>query len=96
MIESIECLVNAKGGDGASAMVDVLPIADRAEIQPLLEAWYRERGRRVESSLLLYRMRRLLSRAISEGRFTGRDAREAWRILKAIAMIEKDHPATET
>jgi hypothetical protein len=96
MIESIDDLMNVKEGDGASAAVGVLPLADRADLEPLLEAWYRERGRRIESWLLLCGMRRLLSRAITQGRLTGRDTHAARRILQAIAVIEANHPPTET
>jgi hypothetical protein len=62
---------------GASAAVDVLPNADQAGIESLTEAWYRERGRQIEGSLLLRGVRRLLSRAITKGRLTDQEARGA-------------------
>jgi hypothetical protein len=77
MIASIERLVRALGRAGASAAVDVLPVADQAGIESLTEAWYRERGRQIEGSLLLRGLRRLLSRAITQGRLTDQDARGA-------------------
>jgi len=90
MIESIEQLVRAKGGDGSSATSDDLSLADRSRIELLLEAWTRECGRSIERSLLLDRVRRLLSLALAQGRFSDRAEREARRILQVIAMFAED------
>jgi hypothetical protein len=85
----IEHLVNARGGDGASAAVDALTADDRAETRILLETWFEERGRTIENALLLSRVRRLLSRSLAESRFQGHAEREARNILQAIALLEK-------
>ena len=94
MIKSIEQLVGARGGDGYSAASDVLPIGAQSEVEPLMEAWYRERGRNIESQLLLGRVRRLLSRIMARSQFTDSDVREVRSILKMIAVIEQGEPST--
>jgi hypothetical protein len=94
MIKSIEQLVGARGGDGYSAASAVLPIGAQSDVEPLMEAWYRERGRNIESQLLLGRVRRLLSGLLARSQFTDSDVCEVRSILKMIALIEKGEQST--
>jgi len=88
MIQSIDQLVSAKGGDGASAMVDAQIAQDHVDSRLLLETWFQERGRNIENDLLLRRVRLLLSRALKEHRFGRRGELEARRILGLIKLVE--------
>ena len=89
MMKSIAQFVGARGGDGYSAVSDVMPIGSESEVELLMEAWYRERGHNVESLLLLGRVRRLLSHLMTRSQFADSDVHEVRSILKMIAKIEK-------
>ncbi|MHB1559188.1 MAG: hypothetical protein ACYC61_17175 [Isosphaeraceae bacterium] len=93
MSSVIERGVRTKDRADTSANTDVPEISDASEIESLLEAWYRERGCRIESSLMLVRLRRLLSRITRRGQITERDMREARLALRAAALLEDGQAA---
>lgn len=88
MSRVIERGVRTKDRADTSANFDVPELSDLSEIESLLEAWYRERGCRIESSLMLVRLRRLLTRITKRGELTERDMREARLALRAAALLE--------
>lgn len=94
MFKSIQSLVGARGGDGDAAAFDVLSGCLQSDVEPLLEAWFQERGRNIESDLLLGRVRRLLSRIMARTQLTESDVREIRHILKMIARVEKGESPT--
>jgi hypothetical protein len=87
----IDDLLNLSGGDG-----DFLRAApDPREIDLLLGAWLKERGRSIECLLLLGRVRRLLGRLLESGRLTDQDGREVKGLLGLIDSIGRDVPPIE-
>jgi len=66
----IDDLLNMSGGDGDF----IRAAADPREIDLLLGAWSKERGRSIEC-LLLGRVRRLLRRILESGRLTDQNGR---------------------
>lgn len=76
--------------------IDVREIADPSGADFLLEAWYRERGSRIESSLMLERLCGLLARITEGGQITGRDMREARLALRAAALLKDDQAAASS
>ena len=95
MIESIERLVGARGGDGTSMTGSLPSCGEASEVEMLMEAWFQERGRSNECLLLLSRVRRLLTRAVARGELGDRGAREARRLLRLIALVEENSAATD-
>lgn len=56
----------------------------------LLEAWYHERGRRIEGSLVLQRVRGLLAELLAEDDLDPARRRQARRLLAAIRAVDPD------
>jgi hypothetical protein len=94
MSSVIECGVRTKDRADTSSRTDVRKISNQSEIDSLLEAWYHERGCRIESSLMLLRMRRLLARILERGQITDRDLREVKLALHAAATLEDGQVAS--
>ncbi len=95
MSRVIERGVRTKDRADTLAKVDVPEDSDRSELESLMDAWYRERGARIEVSLMLMRMRRLLTRIVKRGYITDRDRHEAELVLKAAALLEDGQAATK-
>jgi hypothetical protein len=95
MIKAIEDLLSRSGRDGEFIEVGNRTTPDLAEIDQLLAAWSEERGRRLESLLLLGRVRRLLSRIVAAGRVTDQAERQVKSLLRVIDSIGSDVPANE-
>jgi hypothetical protein len=87
----IDDLLNLSGGDG-----DFLRAApDPREIDRLLGAWSKERGRSIECLPLLGRVRRLLGRLLESGRLADQNGREVMSLLRLIDSIGGDVPPIE-
>jgi len=84
MLSHFNDLLLASPRDGASATIGISRSNDAAEVDDLMDAWYRERQDRIEAGLFLDQARRLLGRIISEGRITSADRKKARRLLLAI------------
>lgn len=89
----IERGVRTKDRADTSTRIDVPENPDQSETELLLEAWYRERGSRIESSLMVLRLRRVLTRIVKNGQLTDRDMSEARLVLKAAALLEDGQAA---
>jgi len=87
----IDDLLNMSGGDGDF----IRAAADPREIDLLLGAWSKERGRSIECLLLLGRVRRLLCRILESGRLTDQNGREVKGLLRLIDSLGKDVPPIE-
>src|SRR4051812_25709907 len=92
MTERFDDLLERAGGDGGSASVGIRTIPEQAE-GDLLEAWLRERHRSIEYSLILGRVRRLLSRIQAGDTCPARSKRQVRRLLRAIEAVERVDPA---
>jgi len=88
MNEHFEDLLSRAGGDGGLASTRICTISDRAE-GDILEAWFRERHRSVEYSLILGRVRNLLSRIQVGDTCPTEIKRQARRLLRAIDAVEQ-------
>jgi hypothetical protein len=95
MLKVIEDILSMSGGDGDLIKVEIPTTPDPTEIDQVLEAWFEERGGRIECLLLLNRVRRLLCRMLAAGGLTDQEEREAKSLLRLIDSIGKDTPASE-
>jgi hypothetical protein len=95
MIKAIQDLLNTSSGDGDFIKLEVQATPDLGDLGQLLEAWSEERGRSIERSLLLDRVRRLLARILAEGRLTDQSGREVKSLLRLIDSAGKDTPAID-
>jgi hypothetical protein len=85
-----QTLLNGAGGDGEAHPPGPVGIPPADEADELLRAWLRERGRYIESKLILDRVGRLLRRISADGRLRPRDRGELRRLIRAIALVEKE------
>src|SRR4051812_22480339 len=84
--------------DGASCPIGVsdrAPGREDRELSPqsdeldlILEAWSRERARRIEATLLVEEARRVISRFVAEGTSTPMALQRARRVLGAIRALQ--------
>jgi hypothetical protein len=88
MGERLDDLLERAGGDGGSASTGIRTTPERAE-EDLLEAWFRERHRSIEYSLILGRARRLLSRIQAGGMGPAVSKRQVRSLLRAIEAVEQ-------
>jgi hypothetical protein len=92
MTERFDDLLERAGGDGGSASTGIRTIPEWAE-GDLLEAWLRERHRSIEYSLILDRVRRLLSRMQAGDTCPTESNRQVRRLLREIEAVERVDPA---
>ena len=93
MNRRFEDLYASAADDGASCPIGVSDHHANScdDLDLLLEAWSRERARRIEGSLLLEEARRIIARLIAEGGSTLLARQRARRVLNAIrAQQESD------
>jgi hypothetical protein len=80
--------------DGASAPLGAFatyqPAETAADVDQLIEAWYRERSDRIECSLVLDEVGRLLSRMLAEGQVPAKRQKRAARLVRMIRELERD------
>jgi hypothetical protein len=77
--------------DGASCPVGVFAVRNEAddEVDQLMNAWLRERSDRIEGSLILEQVQRLLGGIIADGEFTPGRRKRAVRLVRAIRDLRK-------
>jgi hypothetical protein len=92
MNRRFEDLWDRAADDGASCPVGVSTGASGAELDQLLDAWYRERTQRIEGSLVLDQAQQLLARLVAEEGLNPRRRRQAGRVLRAIRGLQGDGP----
>lgn len=92
MKEVIDALLTRSGGDGASCGVGAGPAFGARELDELLEAWLIERGRSIESLLLLGRVRRFLRRITAAHQLSDDKDREARELLRSIEIFGQSGP----
>jgi len=82
-------LWSSAANDGASCPVGVFATRpnDDAEVDQLLDAWYRERKDRIECSLVLDEAQRLISHLLADGEITPKRRRQASRLIRAIRNV---------
>jgi hypothetical protein len=90
MNRRFEDLWSKAADDGASCPVGLSPAPNGAEVDLLMDAWYRERTQRIEGSLLLDQAGQLLDRLMAEGEMTPRRRRQACRVIRAIRDLQRD------
>jgi hypothetical protein len=84
MSNRFEDLLATAAEDGASTPTGLYPFRNGAEFEQLMEAWYIERQKSIESSLLLDRVHQLLTRILHDGEVTETSRRKTLDLLHAI------------
>lgn len=95
MTNRFEDLWSSAADDGASSLVGVYTSRQPdlgAEVDHLLDAWLRERTVRIEYSLVLEQVQRVIAGLLAESEITPRRRREASRLIRAIRVVQKEDP----
>ena len=83
MTNRVEDLWQSAPNDGASAPIGPTPARTGVEFEQIMDAWFLERGRSVESELLLERSRKFLKRVMARTASVG-ERREIRGLIRAI------------
>lgn len=84
LINCLEDLWKTAASDGASCPVGPSVSRTGAELDQIMEAWFLERSRSIESSLLLDQSRKLLERVLAGGPISANERRKARCLIRAI------------
>ncbi len=87
MLSHFEDLLCSTANEGASAPTGISNAPSQAEVDLLMEAWFRERQDCIEYNLCLDRAERLLRRILADGIITNASRREAKHLLMAIGEL---------
>ena len=97
MTNRFEDLWSSAADDGASSPVGVYTSQPDlgAEVDHLLDAWLRERTVRIEYSLVLEQVQRVIAGLLTESEINPRRRREASRLIRAIRVVQKEAPGED-
>lgn len=84
MINFYDDLFASTGADGASTPVAMLKRRDEAELDSLMDAWFKERRESIECSLFLDRAKRLLGEILGGEDLTPRTRKKVQSLIRAI------------
>jgi hypothetical protein len=89
-----EDLWSSAAADGASCPIGHMPThaseESAAELDLLMDAWFRERSERIECSLVLDQARRLLRAIVDEGRISQDALRRTTRLIHSIDKVQRN------
>lgn len=92
MANRFDDLWDSAADDGASSLTGVvLTRADGgADMEGLLDAWYRERADRIECSLVLDKALQLINGFLADDKVSPRLRRQATRLIRTVEDVRRD------
>ena len=80
----------ASANDGASSPIGIELFRPRIEVEDLLHAWSRERGRCIEMGMALEQVRRFLAHLMNDSNQSPCDRKRARALLTVIGPLVQD------
>ena len=90
MLKRFDDLLFTTPHDGATTPIGICSFPEHAEVEVLMDAWFRERQGAVENELYLKEARELLRQILAEGTLSPSSRRKSKTLLRA---IDESHQA---